>query len=227
MLKRFRNLLFGLLCIPLSVVSQTNYYFSSENGDDSNTGLAANQAWESMYKFRTLISSLTAGDSVFFECDSKWDTARISIENVTGPVYFGNYGIGLKPKFTGSLDISGDFIQNGNYWSVTNTAFNNDDSEIKVTEGLYVDDVWYLVGRYPDYPMLATSESGDYGYLVDNDASWIINEWVGALVARADIPYGWDSRKVTSNSDNRLNFSSMSEDADVMNYILSESGVLR
>lgn len=77
----------------------TVYYLSSQNGNDENGGKTPEQAWKTCAKLKGVLQS---GDTVLFECGSRF---RESVPTVNGVTYAA-YGSGAKPRFLGSIDAA-------------------------------------------------------------------------------------------------------------------------
>ena len=53
-----------------SVLAQTNYYVSSSQGNDSNSGTSESSTWKSIAKVNSV--NFQPGDNIKFECGNEW-----------------------------------------------------------------------------------------------------------------------------------------------------------
>ena len=86
-----------MLTLTLSVQSQTTYYVKA-TGNDSNTGLSDEQAWQTLLRVGT--RTFNAGDNILFK---RGDTFRGSLTLLGSgssgiPIVVDAYGTGDKPK---------------------------------------------------------------------------------------------------------------------------------
>ena len=90
------------------------FYVDSENGRDSNDGLAADRAWRSLDQVNS--AELKPGDTVRFRCDGTWrGTLRPASGDESGPITYTSHGQGDKPLLLGSRPRSRpeDWVQAG------------------------------------------------------------------------------------------------------------------
>jgi len=84
-----------------------NYYLSSSDGNDENSGISKDKPWKSLSKISVQI--LHPGDSVFFNASDTF----LGQLNITGSgtenklIYFGQYGSGNKPVLNGAITDKG------------------------------------------------------------------------------------------------------------------------
>ncbi|MBN2349203.1 MAG: right-handed parallel beta-helix repeat-containing protein [Bacteroidales bacterium] len=191
-------------------INATSYYFSSLNGNDSNSGTSNTSPWKSMEKLQELLRNISAGDVILFERGSSWDRVRLNIENISGnegsPIVFTAYGQGLKPRFKGSK-VAGTFIREGNIWRLED----NDLPEYVVDATrlipfIYIDERHYEVSRYPDNDYLYTGSTNVDYFLEDYSQNWENDQWVNGLAVVRVLNWKWYSRRINSNSNTRLDF---------------------
>jgi hypothetical protein len=107
-----------------------NYYLSSNDGNDGNSGLSMDKAWKSLSKISSQI--LHSGDSVFFKSGETFPGQL----NITGSgtenkvIYFGRYGSGNKPVLNGAITENGAylstiFINNQEYIEIAGLEITN------------------------------------------------------------------------------------------------------
>jgi hypothetical protein len=78
------------------------YYVDATGGDDGNTGLATDNAWQTISKVNG--DTFSAGDSILFAKDNTWrEKLTVPSSGSAGnPITFGAYGSGEKPVITGA-----------------------------------------------------------------------------------------------------------------------------
>ncbi len=78
------------------------YYVSARSGNDANDGLSARSAWQTLARVNA--ASLRPGDSVLFRRGDLWRGQLAPVSgDATGPVTYGAYGKGTKPRLLGSV----------------------------------------------------------------------------------------------------------------------------
>jgi parallel beta-helix repeat protein len=197
-----------------SEASATNYYFSSKNGKDSNTGKSSGSPWQSMAKLNQTIPLLTAGDVIYFERGSEWENVNVSIQNISGTksakIVFTTYGTGAKPRFRGSKTLT-SFTQSGSLWSKTEPALPvyNAQTNVRVIPFVYVNGKKYDCSRFPNTGYLTASTGGVTNYLTDNSQNWGADYWKNGMVTTRYLNWRWTTRKINSNNATMLYFDEM------------------
>ena len=94
------------------------YYVDKTTGNDSDTGLTEELAWETINKVN--ISSFNAGDSILFKKGEEWGEQLTfpSSGSDGNPIIIGAYGSGDNPKIFGTDDTTGGSWVDltGNVW---------------------------------------------------------------------------------------------------------------
>jgi hypothetical protein len=204
------------------VITATQYYFSSNNGKDSNSGLSSSSPWQSMDKLRQLTKTLNPGDIVYFEKGSSWENAYFEVRNINAtknnPVLFTSYGSGSKPVFKGSKRIY-SFEQRGNIWSTVDQDLPDYDENVRlrVIPFVYINGKKYDCSRHPNSGYLITKTTGVSNYLNDDTQSWMTNQWKNGLAVIRNLNWRWCSRRITSNTRTQLNFESMDREYEKAN----------
>ncbi|MCF6271458.1 MAG: T9SS type A sorting domain-containing protein [Melioribacteraceae bacterium] len=107
------------------------YYINKKTGNDSNSGLSPNEAWENVEKVNGF--SFAPGDSVLFSRGSTWNfTLLITSSGEEGnPIYYGAYGEGRKPTFDMLFanKLSGLVATNQQHIKIENMVFQNTNSK--------------------------------------------------------------------------------------------------
>ncbi len=94
--------IFFLLLFSITSILQAQTYYVSEAGDDSNSGMSPNDAWQTIGKVNSY--QLNPGDSVLFNREDYWCEQLIPQSgNSEGYILYGAYGVGDKPLFLGSV----------------------------------------------------------------------------------------------------------------------------
>jgi len=137
-----------------------NYYLSSTQGDDDNTGLSPDNAWQSLSKINAQV--LHAGDSVLFKSGDEFFGQFVISGSGTEdkPIYVGKYGEGDKPVIDGA---------NGNGGAYLTSVYINNHEHIEIADLEICND--RLVSRYGVKDELA------YGIYVLNDGDEIMNNY--------------------------------------------------
>ncbi len=116
-----KGFLTGLL-IGVSFVTKATIYYVSNSGNDSNSGLAASQAWKTLDKVNSFI--FKAGDQILFERGSIFYGALIIKQSgaANNPISYSAYGTGTNPIITGFTKVTGWTNKGNNIWESTNTV---------------------------------------------------------------------------------------------------------
>jgi hypothetical protein len=214
------NIAFSLLGMDASnngnfnSVMATRYYFSSNNGNDNNTGLSTASPWRSMDKLRQMTRSLKPGDMVCFEKGSSWDNAYFELRDLSAtqsnPIVFTTYGSGSRPIFRGSKKLI-SFVQKGNLWNIVDIDFPdyNESVYLRVIPFVFINANKQECSRYPNSGYLNTATTGVKNYLEDATQSWINDQWKYGLAVVKNVNWRWCTRRINSNTSNRLNFEDM------------------
>jgi hypothetical protein len=117
----------GLAALELTmppVATAATYYVNATGGNDSNDGLSAATAWETMAKVNG--STFAAGDSILLKRGETWRESLVVPSSGTAgnPIRFDAYGTGAAPTITGRLDLPAAAwsVDSGNVWKATATA---------------------------------------------------------------------------------------------------------
>lgn len=100
-------------------VFATNYYVSN-TGSDSQSGLTAQMAWQTIAKVNAC--DLQPGDAVLFERGGVWREELLIQQSGNSQHYivYSAYGTGLRPRILGSNRSEGWINVQGNIWRTTN-----------------------------------------------------------------------------------------------------------
>jgi prepilin-type N-terminal cleavage/methylation domain-containing protein len=101
------------------------FYVDSESGDDQKDGLSSANAWKTIAKVNSSMSSFGPGDRILFKKGGIWNEKLIiNTSGASGnPVIFSYYGTGAKPLLDlNSANDFGVYILNRSYITVRSLA---------------------------------------------------------------------------------------------------------
>lgn len=201
--KYFLVFLFFHICL---IGGATNYYVSN-SGNDSNTGLTPDKAWQTLTKVNSV--SFKAGDQILFEKGSTfYGTLTIKSSGTAGsPIIYGSYGAGVKPAITGFTTITSGWTNEGG--GIYSKAITSESQ----TNMVVIDGVEYGMGRYPNKENLLTYESFNSNIsIADNQLSSTPN-WTGAELIKRPNDWVWQRCSITNHSGSTLTYT-----CSLMNY---------
>lgn len=171
--------------------SATNHYIKSSGGTGAGTNDAT--AWSYAY-FLTKSQKLPAGDSVFFRRGDFFPITAI-VRSRSG-VYYGAYGTGAKPVFSGLKTLSG--------WTNAGSGVYYTSLEYDVNF-LMINGVQTAKGRYPkatySFRTYTGSRNNAWGNSSFVDASLSSStSWVGATVVARASGQKWHKMRVDSQA---------------------------
>ena len=115
-----------LLQFVMHICMATDYYISSSNGDDANSGLSENEAWQSLEKLSS--HSYKPGDKILLRSGDIFE-GGIYLENVRGlqdkPVIIGKYGGEIRPVINGKNVRAAIYMLNPAYIKIENIEVTN------------------------------------------------------------------------------------------------------
>ncbi len=143
----------------------TDYYVSSSQGSDDNSGTSTTAPWQSLDKVNA--TSFQPGDNILFKRGDSWTgTITVSSSGTEGnPITYGAYGTGDKPKIYGSEVITGWEHYKGNIWKA------HCDKEINQ---LFLNDERMKAARWPNEGYATISE-------VKDDKTFVCDELDGSI----------------------------------------------
>jgi parallel beta-helix repeat protein len=188
----------------------TSYYVSSKNGNDANSGISTGSPWKSLDRLKQVLSSLRAGDVVYFEKGSEWDNTKLRLSDLTGtaasPIIFTTYGTGSQPRLKGSKAIT-TFSQKGNIWIKVDKSLPDYIAlSRRVIPFVYINNKRFEVSRYPNAGYLNTNTTEVNDFLDAENNSWPENYWKNGLVVVNAVKWILDSRRINANAGSRLYF---------------------
>ena len=200
---------FSLLLLSIKATA-TDYYFSTEIGNDSRSKSEAQNPetpWKSINKLNAIFSSLEPGDAIYFKRgDIFYGTIKISKGGSPGnPIKIDAYGSGEKPIITSFEKVTGwKSIGNGKFESTN--SFPNFTTNIVI-----IDDKIQEKGRYPNRDAknggyLSVSSSSGNTTINSNELSGAPNFTNGEIVIRKN-QWILDRHTIKSNSGNTIHYS--------------------
>jgi len=198
----------GLVIILITFLSlnllSKDYYFSSINGSDSNTGETPAEAMASISKLNQLIKTLNDGDRILLEKGSVWYQAKLYFENKNG-ITITSYGTGINPVVSGGIDLSGRFTNEGNNIWIADDIEYSKSGYIHNPAGLLINNEFNRVARHPNDTYYSTENHGD-NHLVNDSQSWNDDELTGAQVAARCVNWAWSIGEISGNNSNTIYF---------------------
>ncbi len=204
----FTSVIFVIL-INRKVDGQTNYYFSSSNGDNSRSSAQAQNPvtpWKTIDKLNSFFESVSPGDSILLKRgDTFYGALVVNKSGKNGnPIVLSAYGIGPKPVITGFSTISSWTSLGNNIYEAT-VPYNRETVKFVVVNG-----VFQPIGRYPKVTaanggyLTFESHSGD-GEITDNELAGV-PDWTGGEIVVRKNHWILDRTLITSHSGNILGF---------------------
>ena len=206
--KRFtkRALLF-ILISNFSMLSFAKTYYVSNSGNDSNNGITAATAWQSL----AIVNATTfnAGDQILLKKDDVfYGSLIIKNSGASGnPITLGTYGTGANPTITGFTTVSAWTNLGSNIWESTSAV-----SALSTCKIVSVNGVNTPMGHYPNSSVnngWLTIESHSGNTSITCSALTGTPNWTGAEIVVRDGSYIMDVRTITSQSGGTLNFSAL------------------
>lgn len=186
-----------------------NYYFSSTQGNDSNSGTSPTSPWKTVSKMQTTINNLQAGDIIYLERGSVWYEARLVLNGRSGSsgslIQFKTFGSGNRPVISGGKNITGSFTASGNLWTSSNASF-VPHGYVITPAGILINNKFHAIARQPNTSYYTTNTTGTNNNLTDNTKSWTANELAGGQVSARCVAWGWSTGVINSNTSNSVNF---------------------
>lgn len=151
-------MIFIFIVLLTPSLSATNYYVSSQTGNDTNDGRSPSTAWKTLAKVNSSMSLFVAGDSVMLERGSEFKESLVITRSgsASANLAFSAYGSGSLPKVKGSATVSGWTQVKTNVWQAT--LPNCPDS----LANLFINGKMQVMGRQPNtgfYRITSTSGS--------------------------------------------------------------------
>ncbi|HUC81403.1 MAG TPA: PA14 domain-containing protein [Flavisolibacter sp.] len=204
-LRRAASLL--LFLVAAIAANATNYYFSSQAGDDSRTGQQAQNPstpWRSLTKLNAMFHLLAPGDTVFLKRgDVFYGTIQPSVSGSSSqPIVITAYGAGELPVVSGVQRVLNWKQKSGNIWEAdTDIA-----GQLNI---LLVNGEPRAIGRYPNSSYLKVDQFNGNTSITDNALANGAN-WNGGEVVIRKNRWIIDRNKITNHSGSTISYNSES-----------------
>lgn len=175
-------------------------FISSLNGNDSDDGLSAGNAWATLGKLNSMFPTVTvvAGDVILFEKGGIFP----GFINMTKSVNFASYGSGAKPVISGFITLTGWTLVGGNIWQCTPSV-----NLKKFCNVFTINGVPQAVGRTPNANIWYTYQSATSTQLSSTNISGVPS-YVGAEVVIRKVAYVGERAVISSQSGGTLTYGS-------------------
>jgi parallel beta-helix repeat protein len=198
-----RQLLLVVLVFLTNLTQATNYYFSSQWGDDSRTIIQAQNPstpWRSTEKFNAINLSLKPGDSVFFRRGDVFAGSIVvkSSGTASNPIYYGAYGTGTNPVISGFTTVSN--------WTQLSGGIYSTPLDVPMLNMVTINEQARAMGRFPNAGFLKY-EGASGNQSITSAALNTGTNWTGAEAVIRKYRFILDRHKVTSQSGTTLNYS--------------------
>lgn len=169
----------------------TNYYFSTSNGNDANTGNSINTSWVTISK-----ASPIAGDSILLKAgDVFYQTIVITSANVA----YGRYGVGANPIISGFTTLMGWTNYSGNiYYASLN---------VPILNMVTIDGKVKGMGRYPNNTLLHYNAHVTNTKIVDTAMN--STNWTGSELVIRKQRWIWDRHTITAKNSDTLTYNAL------------------
>ena len=150
-----------------------NYYISATDGNDSNRGTSAAQAWKTLKKVDAMNGTFVAGDSILFKKgDVFYGSLTISGRKGTArqPLVYSTYGAGAMPVIRASQKLGDWQRHSGSIWKTALPPLSRPGNTTLIyfrTPSLFIKNVAQQIGREPDY----TPTDGGFGVPIGSHAA--------------------------------------------------------
>ncbi|NCT16299.1 MAG: T9SS type A sorting domain-containing protein [Flavobacteriales bacterium] len=153
-----------LFIISLLLFKQTNYYISSSDGNDENSGLSSSLAWKTLSKVNTF--DFAPGDSILFKTGDEFiGQLFIKVSGADGkPITYASYGDTEKPIINSAPSEGGSFEASVLIRNKSNIIF----QDIEVTNNRMVK----RTASNADYTLPIQSDQRAFGIHVFNNSDY-------------------------------------------------------
>src|SRR4030095_9798257 len=179
--------LLNLFCVPTHA---TTYYLSN-NGNDANSGISADEPWQTITQLNTVV--LQPGDSVLFLSGNifRGQVNVLSSGSADDPVYFGTYGGANPAIISGAELITGWTVYSGSIYSAPFP---------QVAVHLFAAGKRMTPARFPNSGFLTHQEGIASTGFVDSSLTQADDFWTGSMVHFRTSDQLWETREVTGFS---------------------------
>lgn len=194
-------IVFFLTCTNL--VNATNYYVNATSGNDGLAGTSTSNAWATVSKVSSMMSSMSAGDSILFKRGQVFDmSATLTFTRST--IIIDAYGDGDRPLFTSKQTLSSwTSAGSGIYYATVSTSLDH-------LEMVTINGRPFAMGRYPN------DDAGNGGWLTYESYSGNTSitdaqlttstNWTGADVVIRKKQWISERLKITNHASGTLTY---------------------
>jgi hypothetical protein len=175
---------------------QTEKYFLSSQGNDSNDGKTEKTPWLSIDKVNT--TKLNPGDQILMRCGDTF-AGELKLHNSgtpEQPIVISSYGNGPKPVLTGAISVK--------KWVIEKNSKYNAKVDNKVYQ-LFFNNLQYDLARIPAKGFFVI-ENGDKNNLIDTRNLSVNYNLAGATARIRAVNWQYETAKVSSHSDGKITF---------------------
>ncbi|RIH64425.1 T9SS C-terminal target domain-containing protein [Mariniphaga sediminis] len=193
-----------IIALSFSTYAFSTVYYISNTGNDANSGLTKQEAWQTLDKVNEL--SLQPGDKILLKRgDTFYGSIIINQEgNQENPIVVGAYGDGDKPLITGFKKIESWTSLDGNLWESTDSI-----SSLSSCNMVLIDGENTPMGRIPNTDYLTYYAHSEKNQISTYSLSSSVNNWTGADIVIRTNHYVWDRRVITSHVGGTLGFENL------------------
>lgn len=123
---------------PTNTSTGTTYYVDSIEGDDTNSGVSEELPWKTLEKVNA--TTFLPGDSILLKAGSSW-TGQLwpkGSGESGSPIRIDSYGDGVDPLINGAGVLDTVYLENQEYWEISNLEITNISDTEDVREGIHV-----------------------------------------------------------------------------------------
>lgn len=121
-----------------STAEGIGYYIDAINGDDTNDGTSETSAWKTLDKVNQ--TTFMPGDQILFKAGGSWNgqlwPKGSGVEGA--PIRIDMYGEGAKPIINGGGVAAAVYLENQEYWEISNLEVTNISETEDVREGIHI-----------------------------------------------------------------------------------------
>jgi hypothetical protein len=188
----------ALLSLSLGQAAFATDYYISPTGNDANSGINQNNAWQTIDRANQLSFSLQPGDRILFKRGGTYRGELILGSNGSpaSPVSVGAYGTGDMPVIKGSVAVTGWTNYQGSIWQADVAG---------QVDQVYLGGTRMTLARYPNAGWMRNSQGGGT-QMQSNDLTQPNNYWTGAVAVVRSSSSSFDTLTISSYSNGTLHF---------------------
>lgn len=216
-----KRYIFLILFIAITqVVNANSYYFSSTDGNDSNTAAQAQNPstpWKSIAKLNSFFLNIQPGDLILFKRgDEFYGTINITVSgSAASPIILDAYGTGNNPVITGFTQLNSWQAAGAGIWK------SNLPAGSAAINMVILNNTEQAIGRYPNSGYLTYQSHSGNSSITDSKSASPFN-WTGAELVIRKNHYIIDRATITSQSGGTFQYagSSYYTPTDMFGYFI-------